>query len=74
VITTSNVTAHLSGILGKRAFVIPPKIHGKLWYWGNILNERSLWYESVSVIKNEIFSDEKNFTIEINKLISSELK
>ena len=74
VITTSNITAHLSGILGKRAFVIPPKIHGKLWYWGNILNGRSLWYESVSVIKNEIFSDEKSFTIEINKLISSELK
>jgi len=53
IITTSNITAHLAGILKVRTFVVPPKIHGKLWYWGNIINRRSLWYETISIIEND---------------------
>ena len=53
IITTSNVTAHLAGILKVRTFVIPPKIHGKLWYWGNNINGRNLWYDTISIIEND---------------------
>lgn len=54
VITTSNITAHLAGIINKDTLVIPPKIHGKLWYWGNHKERISLWYKNVKIIDNSL--------------------
>ena len=46
VITTSNVTAHLAGSIGKRAAVLVPYGKGRLWYWHDH-DKYSLWYPSL---------------------------
>jgi tetratricopeptide (TPR) repeat protein len=48
VITSSNFTAHLSGAIGKKTFLITPKSFGKIWYWQSSSNH-SLWYPSVII-------------------------
>jgi len=56
VITTSNVTVHLSGGLGKTTYLLVPKGEGKLFYWHHGLF-RSLWYPSVEIFKQHNFLD-----------------
>lgn len=46
VITASNVTAHLSGALNKKTFLLLPHSRGRLWYWHQG-DETSLWYPLV---------------------------
>ncbi len=46
VVTSSNVTVHLAGALGKPAHLITPASRGKIWYWHEN-QPRSLWYPSV---------------------------
>lgn len=46
VVTSSNVTVHLAGALGKPAHLITPVSRGKIWYWHEN-QPRSLWYPSV---------------------------
>jgi hypothetical protein len=48
VVTTSNVTAHLAGAMGKKAAVMVPYGKGRLWYWHEG-DSRSLWYPSLRV-------------------------
>jgi tetratricopeptide (TPR) repeat protein len=48
VITTSNVTAHLAGSIGKRAAVLVPHSAGKFWYWHED-DEYSFWYPSLKL-------------------------
>jgi tetratricopeptide (TPR) repeat protein len=48
VVTTSNVTAHLAGSIGKRAAVLLPHSTGKIWYWHHN-DEHSLWYPSLKL-------------------------
>ena len=53
VITTSNVTAHLAGALGKKTFVIVnPE---QMWYWHN--ENVSSWYPSVNIFQKKISED-----------------
>jgi tetratricopeptide (TPR) repeat protein len=49
VVTTSNVTAHLAGAIGKRALVV--FLHGRppFHYWASP-HGRSLWYPSVELV------------------------
>jgi tetratricopeptide (TPR) repeat protein len=49
VITTSNVTAHLAGAIGKRTLVV--FLHGRppFHYWASP-GPRSLWYPSVEIV------------------------
>ena len=49
VITTSNVTAHMAGALGKPAIVLQP-IGKTLWFWDHRKGDQSLWYPSVKLI------------------------
>jgi len=51
VVTTSNVTAHISGSLGKKTILLLPKSFGRIWYW-NYDND-SIWYPSISMISQE---------------------
>ena len=52
VITTSNITAHLAGSLGKKTFLIIAD--HRIWYWHD-KDRQSLWYPSVIVYnKNEL--------------------
>ena len=48
IVTTSNVTAHLAGSIGKRAAVLVPHSKGKIWYWHHN-DERSFWYPSLNL-------------------------
>jgi len=51
VVTTSNVTAHIAGALGKKTYLLIPCSEGKIWYWGESENI-SLWYPSVEIYRN----------------------
>jgi len=53
VITSSNVTAHLSGALNKKTYLLLPHSHGKIWYWGTSGNS-SLWYPSIHIFRSKI--------------------
>jgi tetratricopeptide (TPR) repeat protein len=48
IVTTSNVTAHLAGSIGKRAAVLVPHSTGKIWYWHEN-DEHSFWYPSLKL-------------------------
>ena len=48
IVTTSNVTAHLAGSIGKRAAVLVPHSTGKFWYWHEN-DEYSFWYPSLKL-------------------------
>ena len=48
VVTTSNVTAHIAGALGKRAAVLVPFGRGRLWYWHES-DIYSPWYPNLRV-------------------------
>jgi tetratricopeptide (TPR) repeat protein len=48
IVTTSNVTAHLAGSIGKRAAVLLPHSTGKIWYWHHN-DEHSFWYPSLKL-------------------------
>lgn len=62
VITSSNITAHLSGALGKKTFLLLPYSVGKIWYWHENRN-KSLWYPSVNIYRQEK-NKSWNFSIE----------
>jgi ADP-heptose:LPS heptosyltransferase len=49
VITSSNVTAHIAGALGKKTFLIIPNLYGAAWYWhdDNFVG----WYPSVRIFR-----------------------
>jgi hypothetical protein len=49
VVTTSNVTAHLAGALGKRALVVFLSARPPFHYWSSP-HGRSLWYPSVEIV------------------------
>jgi tetratricopeptide (TPR) repeat protein len=51
VVTTSNVTAHIAGSLGKKTLLLVPRFLGKFWYWEKNLH----------IYKNiKIFSQDEN--------------
>jgi len=47
IVTTSNLTAHLAGALGKTTFLLVPYSVGRIWYWHEEAN--SSWYPSISL-------------------------
>ena len=55
ILTTSNVTAHLAGSIGKKAVVLVPTGKGHIWYWQGESN--SQWYPSLRLIAREDFRD-----------------
>jgi len=59
VITTSNVTAHLAGSIGKKGCVLVPFAKGKIWYW-HLNDAYSFWYPSLKVFYQENPNDWSN--------------
>lgn len=55
VVTTSNVTAHVAGSIGKKAVVLVPDGKGCLWYWQGGSN--NLWYPSLTRIAQQRIGD-----------------
>jgi tetratricopeptide (TPR) repeat protein len=49
VISTSNVTAHMAGALGRPGWVLLPQRIGRLWYWFHNRAD-SPWYPSLTLI------------------------
>ena len=66
VITTSNVTAHIAGAIGKKTFLLVPFSLGKIWYWHNS-TKKSLWYPSVSIYRQDKNGDWTLAMAEIKK-------
>ena len=64
VVTSSNVTAHFSGALGKKTFLLVPI--NALWYWQERKN-KSIWYPNVYIYRQNEFN---NWDYPINKLKS----
>ena len=56
VITTSNVSAHISGALGKMTHLILPYASGKIWYWHEGQG-KSLWYPSIEMYSQTDFNN-----------------
>jgi tetratricopeptide (TPR) repeat protein len=56
VVTSSNVTAHIAGSIGKETYVIVPFARGKIWYW-HINESKSLWYPKVHQMQQVKNSD-----------------
>jgi tetratricopeptide (TPR) repeat protein len=54
IVTTSNITAHLAGALGKTTFLLVPYSVGRIWYWHE--EAISSWYPSIS-----LYSQDQNF-------------
>ena len=50
VVTSSNITAHLVGGLGKAGSVLLPRGNGLIWYWG-VKDEQTPWYPSLKLIR-----------------------
>jgi tetratricopeptide (TPR) repeat protein len=68
IVTTSNVTAHLAGALGKTTFLLVPYSAGRIWYWHEEVI--SSWYPSIS-----LYSQDHNFQWDSAiKAIASRLK
>jgi len=56
VVTTSNVTAHLTGSIGKKGIVLLPFSKGKIWYWHSGIGQ-SLWYPSLEMVSQLHMND-----------------
>ena len=63
VVTTSNITAHLTGAIGKKGMVLIPFSKGKIWYWHSGVGP-SLWYPSLELVSQLQMND---WTDPINK-------
>jgi hypothetical protein len=63
VVTTSNITAHLTGAIGKKGLVLMPFSKGKIWYWHSGVGP-SLWYPSLELVSQSQMND---WTDPINK-------
>ena len=50
VVTTSNVTAHFAGALGKETLLVYPGGDSPFYYWVPDENGRCLWYPSVKIV------------------------
>ena len=65
IMTTSNVTAHIAGSLGKETFLLLPYFYGALWYWHKE-DTQSLWYPSIEIFRQ---STEDNWKDPIQKIV-----
>jgi len=50
IVTTSNVTAHLAGVLGKRTLLVYLAANPPFHYWVSDASGRCLWYPSVRIV------------------------
>ena len=50
IVTTSNVTAHLAGVLGKRTCLMYLRANPPFHYWATDDSGRCLWYPSVRIV------------------------
>lgn len=56
VVTTSNITAHLTGSIGKKGMVLLPFSKGKIWYWHSGEGQ-STWYPTLQLASQTQMND-----------------
>lgn len=71
VITSSNVTVHLAGSLGKKTYLLAPSGEGSLFYW-HVDLKQSLWYKSVNVFHQKDIGSWREPASDIYQEIMSE--
>jgi hypothetical protein len=49
VVSISNTTAHLAGAIGKSTYLLSSRGKGSMWFWGNNLNGKNIWYPNTTV-------------------------
>jgi len=64
IVTVSNSTAHFSGSIGKKTYLLLP--YDFYWYWRSDEKEKNLWYDDVKVIKKK--NIKKNWKNVLNQL------
>jgi tetratricopeptide (TPR) repeat protein len=69
VVTTSSVTAHLAGSIGKRGCVLVPFSKGKIWYW-HLNEELSFWYPSLRIFYQDHPSDWSDTVLQVSKWLT----
>lgn len=65
IVTTSNITAHLAGSIGKKTYLILPHTKGSIWYWHD--DVKSLWYPSIQIYRQKDPADWKEVIYRIVK-------
>ena len=58
-VVASNTTAHITGSIGKKTYLMIPQNRGRLWYWSKE-NEQSIWYKSIQIIEKTQFNSWDN--------------
>ena len=71
VITVSNSTAHIAGALGKETYLMLPLGFAAIWYWSNQLENKSIWYPSISIFQKTIVNDWEAPVQTINNLLDN---
>jgi len=67
VVTSSNITAHLAGSIGKKTFLMAPYSVGQLWYWHG--DKQSIWYPSITIFRQSRLGYWKDVVNNIKKEI-----
>ena len=70
VVTTSNVTVHLAGGLGKETYLMAPLSQGKIWYWHEG-DTKSIWYPSVRIHRQSSFDNWSQPICEITHILEN---
>ena len=71
VVTTSNVTAHYAGILGKRALLLYLADNPPFHYWATDATGRCLWYPSVRTVTGPDLDDWPKLLARADELIDA---
>jgi tetratricopeptide (TPR) repeat protein len=71
IVTTSNVTAHLAGALGKTTFLLVPYSAGRIWYWHE--EKISSWYPSISLYSQDYNFEWSNAIKDVSSRIKNEI-
>ena len=72
VVTTSNVTAHLAGAIGKRALLVYLESNPPFHYWAPKADGRSLWYPSVEIVTSPALDTWARALGRVQEVLSSE--
>ena len=70
VITVSSSTAHIAGALGKETYLLLPLGFAAVWYWSNKLDNKSIWYPSISIFQKTIVNDWEAPVQSINNILN----
>jgi ADP-heptose:LPS heptosyltransferase len=73
VVTISNTSAHFSGALGKKTYLLSSFGKGSLWYWSNHVNGKSIWYPNMQIFEQTKQGQWDDVVQEIKSVIESNI-